>query len=195
MLDPMSEAHIREIKEMNSLKENSITKIRWIKLERRHKPDRRLAHTLFSLSNAKEANVCIRDGLVIHGLKSYSSKLKQEPTQCLKCRRWDHFTNQCMATRDTCGTCRGEHWTNACNEKTKKYCVSCNAHLHVSWDRQCSEFLKQRKQFNESHLESMLKYFPTEEPWTKIIRPTKIPFADHFPAHFVVGSLPPLSFS
>ncbi|KAI0275877.1 hypothetical protein BGY98DRAFT_877038, partial [Russula aff. rugulosa BPL654] len=43
-LDPNNDAHIREIEEVNRLKEKSISKIRWIKPERRRKPDQRLAH-------------------------------------------------------------------------------------------------------------------------------------------------------
>jgi hypothetical protein len=190
-LDPDNEAHLREIEEANHLTEHSISKVRWIKPENRRKPDQRLAHASFSLNSAEAANICIRDGLFVHGIKSYPNKLKQEPTQCLKCRRWGHYASQCMATKDTCGTCGGEHWTNACTHLDKRYCAPCNAHTHASWDRQCPEFLKRCAQYNESHPENALKYFPTDEPWTKVIRPPKIPFTDRFPAHFAVGSLPP----
>jgi len=193
-LDPTNEAHLREIEEINSLKENSIMKVRWIKPETRCKPDQQLAHTFFSLSCAKEANTCIRDRIVIYGLKSYPSKIKQELIQCLKCRRWEHYANQWTATKDTCGTCGGDYWTNTCSQLTKKYCVSCNAHSHSSWDRQCPEFIRRCKQFNESHPENMLKYYPTEEPWTTVTRPTKIPYTDRFPTHFVVESLSPRPF-
>jgi hypothetical protein len=190
-LDPSNEAHLREIEEVNGLKEGSISKIRWVKPERRRNPSQHLAHAIFSLSSAEAANVCIRDGLFIHGIKSYPSKLKHEPMQCLKCKKWGHFANQCTASRDTCGTCGGDHWTNACTEPTKRYCVSCSAHSHASWDRRCPEFLRRCTQFDETHPENVLKYYPTDETWTKVIRPPKIPFADRFPAHFAVGSLPP----
>jgi hypothetical protein len=89
-LDPSTAAHLREIEDVNGLKENSISKIRWIKPEKRRNPDQRLAHALFSLTSAEAANICIRDGLLVHGLKTHPSKLKQEPTQCLKCRKWGH---------------------------------------------------------------------------------------------------------
>jgi hypothetical protein len=189
-LDPSNETHLREIEETNSLKVNSISKMRWIKPEQRRNPLQRLAHALLTLSSAEAANICIRDGLLIHGMKSYPSKMKQEPIQCLKCWKWGHYANQCLAPKDTCGTCGGDHWTNACTDPAKRHCASCNTNSHASWDRQCPEFLKRCEQFDESHPENALKYFPTEEPWTKVIRPPKIPFTDRFPAHFAVGSLP-----
>jgi hypothetical protein len=190
-LDPNSEVHLREIEEVNRLKDHTISKIRWIKPENRRKPDQRLAHASFTLSSAEAANICIRDGILVHGVKTYPSKMKQEPTQCLKCRKWGHYANRCMATRDTCGTCGGDHWTKSCNEPSKRSCASCNVSSHASWDRQCPEFLKRCTHFDELHPENALKYFPTEEPWTKVIRPARIPFNDRFPAHFAVGSLPP----
>ena len=190
-LDPENEAHLREIEELNNLRKHSISKIRWIKPEKRRKPDQRLAHASFYLTSAEAANICIRDGILAHGVKSYPSKMKQEPTQCLKCRKWGHYANQCLASKDTCGTCGGDHWTNACSETTKRYCAACNSNSHASWDRQCPEFLRRCSLFDKSHPENSLKYFPTEEPWTKVIRPAKLPFDDRFPAHFAVGSLPP----
>ena len=52
--------------------------------------------------------------------------------------------------------------------------------------RKCAEF-------DETHPENALKYIPMEEPWSKVIRPAKIPFTDRFPSRFAVGSLPPPS--
>jgi hypothetical protein len=190
-LDPNSDAHIREIEENNRLKKFSLSKIRWIKPESRRRPDQRLAHAFFSLNSAEAANICIRDGILVHGVKTFPSKSKQEPTQCLKCRNWGHFANQCMATKDTCGTCGGDHWTNACSESTKRYCAPCSSVSHASWDRQCPIFLRRCAEFDETHPENALKYFPTDEPWSKVIRPAKLPFTERFPARFAVGSLPP----
>jgi hypothetical protein len=131
-LDSNCEVHLREIEEINQLKDHSISKIRWIKPENRCKPDQQLVHTSFTLSSVKAANICIRDGILIHGVKTYPSKMKQEPMQCLKCRKWGHYANQCMATRDTYGTCRGNHWTKSCNEPTTRFCASCNTNSHTS---------------------------------------------------------------
>ena len=190
-LDPTDESHISEIEEANRLQKHSISKVKWIKPEKRRKPEQRLAHATFSFSSAEAANICIRDGILIHGVKIYPSKLKQDPTQCLKCRRWGHYASSCKETKDTCGTCGGNHWTKACSEPSRKFCASCNVNTHTSWDRQCPEFLKRCAQLDKTHPVNTLKYFPTKEPWTKVIRPAKIPFNERFPAHFAVASLPP----
>ena len=69
-----------KLSEANKLKPNIIAKIRWIKLEKRCKPGQWLAHTSFALTSAEEANICIRDRVMVHGIKTYPSRLKQEPT-------------------------------------------------------------------------------------------------------------------
>ena len=191
MLEPTDESHIRKIEEANQLQEHSISKIKWIKPEKRRKPDQRLAYATFSFSSAEAANICIRDGILVHGAKIYPSKLKQKLIQCLKCRRWGHYASSCKEPKDTCGTCEGDHWTKTCSEPSKKYCASCNVNMHSSWNRQCPKFLKRCTQHDESHPVNTLKYFPIKESWTKVIRSAKLPFNERFPVHFAVASLPP----
>jgi hypothetical protein len=193
-LDPENDAHIREIEENNDLESGAITKVRWIKPANRRRPDQIVAHAAFLMRTAKDANKCITDGLKICNAKVYPSKLKQEPTQCMKCRRWGHFATDCTQNRDTCGTCGtcgGEHRTNICNNRDRRYCVSCNEHTHASWDRKCPEFAKRCSWYDEKHPDNTLKYFPTNETWTQAVRPERIPIPDRFPARFAVGSLPP----
>ena len=74
-------------------------------------------------------------------------------------------------------------------ESHKRYCAPCSTNSHMSWDRQCSIFLRRCAEFNESHPENALKYIPMEELWTKVIHPAKLPYSDHFPARYAVGSL------
>ena len=190
-LDPTMEAHVREIEEANRIQEHAITKIKWIKPQSRRNPNQRFAHATFSFSSTEAANTCIRDSILVQGVKTFPSKLKQDPTQCLKCRKWGHYASGCKELKDTCGTCGGDHWTNTCSNNTKKYCVPCGTNSHSSWDRQCPEFLRRCAQYDKTHPENTLKYFPTKEAWTKVIRPAKIPFNERFPAHYVVASLPP----
>ena len=63
--------------------------------------------------------------------------------------------------------------------------------MHASWDRNCPEFIKRCAWYDEKHPDNALKFFPTKEVWTQEVRPAKFPFAERFPAHFAVGSLPP----
>jgi hypothetical protein len=189
--DPDNDNHLREIEETNLLGNNTIVKARWIKPANRRKAEQRVAHATFTLNDAKAANKCISEGILICGAKVYPSKLKQEPTQCMKCRKWGHFATDCMEAKDTCGTCGGDHRTNTCTETTKKYCASCNNHTHASWDRGCPEFAKRCAWYDSKHPDNLLKFFPTGEAWTQEVRPERIPLPERFPAQYAVGSLPP----
>src|ERR1019366_4696620 len=150
-LDPGNANHLREIEKANGLGKNAITKIRWIKPANRRKADQIVAHATIILSTAKDANKCISEGILICGAKVNPSKLKQEPTQCMKCRKWGHYAADCSESKDTCGTCGGEHRTNACTENNRKHCVSCNASTHTSWDRDCPEAERRRTWYDEKH--------------------------------------------
>jgi len=109
----------------------------------------------------------------------------------MKCRKWGHFASECTASKDTCGTCGGEHRTNSCTDPSKRYCVACKANTHASWDRNCPEFKKKCVWFDEKHPENAIRYFPTEDEWTQTMRPVRIPIPERFPARYAVGSLPP----
>jgi hypothetical protein len=189
--DPSNDAHLREVEEINDLPVGVIQKARWIKPEYRRAPGQRAAHAIFTLSEITVANRCIRDGLYVCGLRIRPSRLKHEPLQCMKCRKWGHFANACSAEVDTCGTCGGEHRTKECNTKDKIYCVSCKSNSHPSWDRDCPEFGRRRAQYDENYPENGLTYFPTEEDWTHTPQPNKIPFSEKFPQMYNVTSLPP----
>jgi hypothetical protein len=109
----------------------------------------------------------------------------------MKCRKWGHFASDCIAEKDTCGTCGGEHRTSACTNTTRRHCVSCKSDSHTSWDRNCPEFKRKCVWYDDKHPENKLRYFPTEDEWTKAQRPERIPIPERFPARYAVGSLPP----
>ena len=187
--DPANEEHLREVEECNGLPTNTITKARWIKPINRRVPGQRAAHAIFSLGDITLANECIRDGLKVCGLHIHPSRLKNEPMQCMKCRRWGHFAHSCTASIDTCGTCGEEHRTSECSNKEKTFCVSCRSNTHASWDRDCPEFRRRCDQFDENYPENNLPYFPSEEGWTLIPRPNKLHRAEKFPAKDAVVAL------
>jgi hypothetical protein len=189
--DPSNDTHLREVEEANALPTGVIQKARWIKPIYRRAPGQRAAHAIFTLDEITVANRCIRDGIYVCGLRIRPSRLKHEPLQCMKCRKWGHFANVCSAEVDTCGTCGGEHRTKECTRSNKIHCVSCNSDSHPSWDRDCPEFLQRRVQYDENYPENGLTYFPTGEDWTLTPQPSKIPFADKFPKMFNIAALPP----
>jgi hypothetical protein len=187
--NPADDNHLREVEETNDLPAGTIEKARWIKPEQRRAIGQRAAHAIFTLKDITEANRCIRDGLKICGLRIRPSRLKHEPLQCMKCRKWGHFANACTATTDTCGTCGGDHRSKDCTQYGKAYCVSCRSDAHASWDRDCPEFRRRCEQFNENYPENSLTYFPTEEEWTLMPQPSRYQYAEKFPPRFEVSAL------
>jgi hypothetical protein len=188
--DPSEEGHLREVEECNKLPTGALVKARWIKPAYRRAPEQRATHTIFTLKDVQSADICIRDGIYICGLHIRPSWLKHEPMQCMKCRKWGHFTNTCTATRDTCGTCGGEHRMNEHTVKDKTYCISCKSDNHASWDRECLEFQCRCTQFDENYPENNLLYFPTEEEWTLTPHPNRLQLSEKFPARYEVSAYP-----
>ena len=189
--DPNNPAHLRETEEVNRLPTGTIKKARWIKPEYRRAPGQSCAHAIFTITSVSVANILLKDGIYINNARTFPKKLKYEPKQCMKCRKWGHFAASCRAETDTCGTCGGQHRTSECTNVNKKYCVSCKSDEHTSWDRNCPEFHRKCAEYSNFHPENNLIYFPTDEDWTMTTRPYQLPLTDKFPNHYNVGSLPP----
>ncbi len=189
--DPSNQDHLREVESTNNLAPETIKNARWIKPEYRRSHRQKFAYATLTLNSALEANRLIRDGIYVCNTRTYPKRLKYEPKQCMKCRKWGHFAMDCHASINTCGTCGEEHATRDCNKPNKRYCVACRSNEHASWDRNCPDFLRKSAQFDELHPENALTYFPTEESWTLIARPERIPLDERFPNRHAVISLPP----
>jgi hypothetical protein len=137
------------------------------------------------------ANGIIKDGLEICGARIRPEKLKQEPLQCLRCRHWGHFAANCTEPTDICGTCGENHRTTQCKETEKKHCISCSTDTHVSWDRNCPEFVRRSRIYDENHLENNMVYFSTDKNWTLTTCLDRIPLEERFPPWFTVNSIQP----
>ena len=159
---PENRTHHREIEEVNGLKDHSIRKVRWIKPVARRHMGQMHAYAVLTVSSAKYANTLIRDGLIVCGTRVRPEKQKMEPIQCMKCRKWGHFAGECTASDNTCGTCGGEHCTNTCQNRSKLWCVSCQATNHASWDRNCPEFQRRCYLVDKQNPENSMPYFPME---------------------------------
>jgi hypothetical protein len=116
---PDNTNHLRELEEVNELREYMIHKACWIKLIERRRTGQTHAFAILTITSAEYANILIRDGLIICSTRVRPTKQKFELIQCMKCRRWGHFAEECLAGEDTCGTCRGQHHTNACQTREK----------------------------------------------------------------------------
>jgi len=187
-LDPSQSENLHEIEEVNRLKEHSIRKIRWIKPPNRRRPDQKHAYAILTTSSVDNANDLIRNSIEICGARVRPRKQKQEPMQCMKCRRWGHLTADCKADDNTCSRCGDKHPSNACNNKGKTFCVNCEADTHPSWSRECPEFNRRCLIFDKQIPENRMLFFPTEHDWTLITRPAKVLMADRFPQKFAVNA-------
>ncbi|KAF8258713.1 hypothetical protein EI94DRAFT_1503954, partial [Lactarius quietus] len=163
--DPSNPVHLREVKEINRLPNKTIKKARWIKLVYRHATGQSHTHAIFTITSVVAANTILKDGLYVCNVRTFPSKLKHKPKQCMKCHKWGHFIAECKAQADTCGTCTSQHRMNECNIEGKMYCISCRSDDHASWDRNCLEFLCKCDEYSMFHPENHLVYFPTEEDW------------------------------
>jgi hypothetical protein len=188
--NPSNAAHLREVEEVNRMGPKMIKKARWIKPEYRHTPGQSCAHTIFTISSITDANQLLKDRIYVCNVHTFPKKLKYEPKQCMKCHKWGHYAVECRAQTDMCSTCRGQHKTNKCKADNKKYCVSCRLDTHMSWDRNCLEFLHKCDEYSSYHPENNLIYFPTDKDWTTSTRPAQIPLEHKFPSQYTVGSLP-----
>ena len=188
--EPENQKHLREIEEMNSFPSHIIRKARWIKPAARRRAGQTHAYAILSITSVDIANKVIKDGMGICNSLIRPQKLKQEPAQCMKCRRWGHFAEKCPESADTCGTCGDNHRTSVCSSKGKRFCVSCSNNSHASWDRNCLEFIRRCAYIDERNPDNNMQFFPAEQDWTFTTRPSRIPLADRFPATYAVNSLP-----
>ena len=188
--EPSEDKHLREIEEANSLNISAISKARWIKPMERRRPDQTHAYAIITLTSADNANILIRDGLVICGTKVRPTKQKHEPMQCMKCRRWGHLVAECPSEKDTCGNCGEEHRTSTCKNRNKTFCVACMEDTHASWSRSCPEFLRRCSIYDERNPENAMPYYPTTHDWSLMVRPNSLPLWERFPAKYAVNALP-----
>ena len=187
--DPKKDTDLREVKESNGLASHIICKAKWIKPAERRHPGQTHAYAVLTVTSIDTANKLIRDGIGICNSFSRPTKQKQEPIQCMKCRRWGHFMDKCPESEDTCGTCGDKHRTSTCKTSNKLYCVSCATSTHASWDRACLEFLKQCKNINDRNPVNSMPFFLAEQDWTLAVRPSRIPLEERFPATYAINSL------
>lgn len=120
------------------------------------------------MNGAECANSIIKNGIFICH-KIWPEKCKHKPTQCLKYQGWGHLAVDYKTTDDICGTCSENHCPADCNNKLgSHYCITCNSQDHVSWDRNCPEFIRRCKEMDQRYSENAMPFFVTKEPWTQV---------------------------
>ena len=83
------------------------------------------------------------------------------------------MVRNCTETKDTCGTCGGEHHHTKCNSYRTYHCVNCKTNAHSSADKECPEYQIQLTILNTHTPENQMPYFPTDELWTQVLVPPK----------------------
>ena len=189
--EPENEANLRELEEGNNLGPHEIIKAKWIKPVNKRREGQTHAYATIVLNSPIIANLLIRKGIQIHGVRTRPTKMTKQPMQCMRCRHWGHLAYQCLNAKEACGGCSEEHNTGNCNNPQKRYCVSCKSSTHASWDRNCPEFIRRCESINEKYPENNLPFFPTDEEWTLTTRSDNIPLENRFPKHYAVNNLPP----
>jgi hypothetical protein len=166
VVDLDNEKHMTEIHKTNQLEKGSIIRARWAKPIARRSPSQRSAHLILTFNDVDTANRALTNGLLIFHSKVQVDKVKKEPIHCLKCQKWNHYANECMAKEDTCSNCAEPHRSSQCPNPLKRRCVSCNTDNHASWYRECPIFLKKMNDCNTKHPENVLPLIPSNDPWT-----------------------------
>lgn len=130
----------RRVEIDNYLPEHSISSIRWIKPPHCRSDTQRKAFALLQVNDVKVANEILKEGICIESERIEVKKDRKEPVRCVKCQKFGHIACSCLSLNDTCGTCRDQHGTTACNAFRTTRCISCNSNQHASWSRACPEF-------------------------------------------------------
>jgi hypothetical protein len=139
-----------QVERENGLERGAIREARYIKQVHRRKEFQRSAHMIFGFTDASQANVAIRKGLIVEGKHVNLRRHRINPHRCLKCQqvRVAHRVAECKAIHDTCRRCAGAHKTDTCQVEDQSVfrCVNCKTVGHASVDRGCPFFLSKMRE-------------------------------------------------
>ena len=87
--------------------------------------------------------------------------------RCVKCQNYSHSAKTCTATHNMCAMCGQNH---NCND-THLFCMGCKMRGHSSKDSLYPTYQRKVDEVNAKHLENLMPYYPTHEPWTQALLP------------------------
>ena len=152
-----------ELERVNNLPSGAVRLVRWIKPIERRTPNQRTAHAIIDFFRPEDANTSIKGGLLMKGKRCNVRKLLPEPTRCMKCQSFNgHYAKSCTSTRDTCGTCSGDHRTRDCTTTSpeQRRCANCKTSGHAAWSRECPHFTDLLNRHHSHSQEVDYRYFP-----------------------------------
>jgi hypothetical protein len=159
-----------QVEKASGLEKGAIREARYIKQKHHRRDGQRSAHMLIGLTSTEQANIAIRNGLVMEGKHVAIRRHRIDPQRCLKCQKIGvaHRAAECKSIHDTCGRCAGMHRTNDCTiaNPDEFKCVNCDMAGHASVDRSCPTFCKKMKVTHAKFPDYRYRYFPTKDPAT-----------------------------
>ncbi|KIK02007.1 hypothetical protein K443DRAFT_122095 [Laccaria amethystina LaAM-08-1] len=108
----------------------TVAGMKWMKNPQHWRKGQQCTHLILATTNRMAANVMIREGVVIDGLRLRVKKLEADPRRCFKYQfiGWGHTAETCKDSLELCGTCTlSTHPTAKCPVKDpeKFICVNC----------------------------------------------------------------------
>jgi hypothetical protein len=114
-----------ELEQANGLAAESIAKCHWLKKPEARTRNQARAHLEVTFTEIPDANLAIRNGLVMDGRYLLTRKKLSEPEKCTKCQTFTaaHRAKACRKTVQ-CARCLGTHWTSECDAEDVQ-CINC----------------------------------------------------------------------
>ncbi|KAG1726348.1 uncharacterized protein EDB91DRAFT_1061666 [Suillus paluster] len=148
------EDFLQQIEQENQLETSALTSIRWIKPPTKCSAEQWKAFALLHITDVQIANDIIHEGLCLESERFSARKDRREPMRCTKCQKFNHIAKNCTSSQDTCGTCRNQHRTSACNSYHTTHCTNCRSQQHTSWSCSCPKFIKCCKELDDKYPEN-----------------------------------------
>src|ERR1700690_492108 len=139
--DPETKTALESVEHDSGLADGAIREAHYIKKVERRAQGQRVAHVMVGLISPEQANLAIRNGLVIEGKKVAVRRHRMDPKWCMKCQRIgvNHNAVDCKSIHDVCARCAEMHRTDECqvSEFADFRCANCRAKGHGAADRDC----------------------------------------------------------
>jgi hypothetical protein len=136
--DPGLFTALGQVERDSGLKKGALREARYLKDVKKRGDNQRVAHMMLGIIDPDQANIAIRQGLVIEGKSVSVRRNRRDPTRCWKCQQIGvaHWAADCKSIHDTCARCTGMHITKECQvvEKSNYHCANCKTKGHGAAD-------------------------------------------------------------
>jgi hypothetical protein len=167
---PDTKSALERVECDSGLEPGAIREARYIKKPERRAQGQRVAHVMVGFTSPEQANLAIRNGLVIEGKRVAIRRHRMDPKRCMKCQGIgvSHNAADCKFIHDVCARCAGMHRTDQCqvSETANLKCANCKASGHGAADRACPVFKEKARMLHAKIPNYEYRFFPTTDPHT-----------------------------